>query len=400
MVFCLPKIASAQPTAHDKLSGLHHRLVHQSILPKLQNGDDWGFYNEYGELLDQAPKRVIDLIEVAARKQKVKSPFNHFIDLKIKLIEQDEDPLPAKYTLKQAIYLVTGFNYKFSKFIEKVEEHPFMIDPIEVPNDWRKARDLFWESHVNRNELSNHQRLIEYANNVLSTLNRHIRNTDDNDALAQLDTYKELTKRMLEIGTESGQREIEARLIRFEKCIENFQQAQTFENQLIDSMNISLDSEAIVGFLNSGASIDRKKLQQPGLANEIVLQLQKLKTSHPKILEQARLFRSGSHWWMRGRYGRSTLAEGLLKPSSALTSISEMNSLYMPRKRPTGAAEGVQNSNQNSNQTIKRRHFYTWAVEEEPLLYEIVHNRSRETKPKESNWVAAGTIVDNVTFFY
>lgn len=367
-------------------------MINDVILPSLQNQQDGQFYETYGALLDRGTTELVEHVEAEADSRGLESPFDHFIDLQIRFVEQGVESVKSKYTLKQATLLIKGYNRRLARFLESISALPFMDDPIVVSSDWQESRDQFWEAHVINNEFANYQRLIQFGIGILQPHLSRIRNMQDQTSLQEFNDFEIRAKKLVQFQQELTERSMEARLIRFRKSVEQIGADLEFRDKLVNAMNLALDSEALLGFLSTNTVFKRDVFQQPDLATQIRDQYSKASQADQKIIEQARLFREGSHWWLRGRYGRGALAQGLLKPKSAMESAYQMNALYMPRERPSGAVEEINQKKQNVA-TFHRRHYYTWAVEEGDLLFELVNNSSREHNPNPNKQQQA-------TFFY
>ena len=374
------------------LSNKIKRELDQVVFPAIQTGDDVTFYERFGAVVSNQKRTVVNAIEAYASENKIESPLKRLVDLKLRRIEQGIDDPNEKFNLRQALLLIEGINRRVASFFNSVSDHPFLQEHIGVPRDWKKSRDLFWETHVMRNEFSNYNKILNYGNEVLGSIKARLKNTDAQNQQV-VDKFGELWERFPIIRKELVEGEAVARLTRFNRAITVLKKDLNFEQQFIAAMNVELDSESLVPFFASASSIERKELSNPALAIDIQNTVSALRREKPELMKKAQLFRSGSHWWLRGRYGMGTLSNGLLKAKTAIQSIDQMNSVYMPRNRPVPKNDFIgSNAGDETQPFYKRRHYYTWAVEYRPILENYGRNVERSSRPEQK--LISRTVID------
>ena len=298
----------------------------------------------------------------------LESPLQHFVDLKLMRIEQGIDDPNAHLSLRETVILIKGINGRLAAFVESVNGHVFMQDPIEVPQDWKESRDLFWETHVFKNEFTNNQQLLDFGAKIIDMVQNRIRNSQASDVQDAVGSFYDFVSTFPDLRQDLIEREAEARLVRFDRSIKKLASGTEFESNFIAAMNIELDGEVLIPFFNQNLLFKRTRLQEPGIGKRVADDMSLARASKPDLLKKATLFRQASHWWLRGRYGLAPEANGLLKSRNALDSEHALTELYMPRERPGGNSGGAINNNgKNELPVYARRHHYTWAIEYRPF---------------------------------
>ena len=368
------------------------------IFPAIKNADEALFFERFGQLISGQRVEVIQAVEEYAKKSGVGSPLKHFIDLQLKRVEQGLDSADGAFTPAETIMLVQGINRRIETFFSDLEAHPFLADEIMVPSDWKESRDVFWGSHVLKNEFANSGKMLEFGNNLLARISNQIKKLSP-EQLAVITEFENNWNRFPQLRYELSEGEAVAHLIRFQRSVEQLETAKDFRQQLVAAMNVHVDGKALIEFFDSmpGNKIKRRELIRPNLRGEINATLDQLISTNTALMQKAKWFRSGAHWWLRGRYGRGALANGLLKIPEAVYSISAMEALYMPKERPVpsdnfiGAAKQPRQSNIQPH--YKRRHYYTWALE-----YRPIQGNSSDYRVTLASGIS--TRRDNVDFFY
>ena len=395
-------VAVAQTDDVASLSNKLRRDLDQVIFPAMKQGDAETFYDAFGPILINKDSDTVERIESYASASGLDSPLDYMIELKLMRIEQGIDSAHEKLAMKPTMLMLAGINRTVTDFLQTVSDHALMQDPITVPDDWKSGRDLFWSSHVLKNEFSNYEKALLYGSELLATVRPRLKNADARDR-EQVEQFVELLNRFPIASNDLHEAEAVARLMRFERSADQMIVSKDFRDRLIAAMSIELDSEFLIPFLTSRSSFSRSELNNAAEVLESVQdKVGEFRTSNSTLLRQASLFRSGSHWWLRGRYGRGALADGLLKTKDAVEKSAAMNALYMPRERPIPEDNFIGTASSDTTKPYyKRRHYYTWALEYRPLL----SDRSRDVKRRripslEQSIQDESSDVSKQTFFY
>ena len=401
-------------------------VLDKQVFPAMQHGADAYFYEVFGPVLSKASSEQADAIETYARSLDLDSPIDKFVDLKLRRIERGVDSINSKMKLKEARYLIGGVNKQLDKFIKSVQEHPFMQDPIEIPEHWKDARDQFWDAHVAKNEFLNKSKLLAFGNGILRPIKTAVKNAKDPAIVETLDEFNRLAASLSEVYRDLEERTAEARLIRFERSAETVLGDGDFEEKFIAGMSVQMDAEALVPFLENRGSFDRPALQRADLVGDIRNKAEVLIGAEPDIINKAYLFRTGLHWWLRGRYGHGVEHGGLIKSKAVFgnyTSRSRtsrrsrskrsqpgtkinyaaLNALYMPRERPDPefrisklepvGFDGVPDY-------YRRRHYYTWAIEHRPIVSSVRYTEKKEKIRSTSSSTQTARAFENENFFW
>ena len=82
----------------------------------------------------------------------------------------------------------------------------------------------------------------------------------------------------------------------------------------------------------------------------------------PRLFRDAERLFTGIHWWLRGRYGKGSVANGLLKGAYVKNNPAAGFALNVPRNRPV-ATDPFRNEGVPRSPYVARRHENTWAWE-------------------------------------
>ncbi len=386
---------------NDELPRKIREQLQSQIYPAMVSGNDLYFCESFSKILRNASPARMQAIEDDAAANQLPSPAGHFLEIRLMQMEQGLLSVGYRQPLGESVFLVDGINQRLEKFIHDVGSHTVMSDPLQVPEDWKESRDLFWELHVFKNESDNAFRLVEAGAAILEPLRNKIERGAKPESQEVVRQFESLAADLPRLKQELLEREAELRLIRFNQSYDSLAEASDFETRLTAAMSIELDGEVLIPFLAQVPSdaFTRAALQQPQLLAKLREKREQVHRQEPEVVAKARLFREGMHWWLRGRYGQSSLANGLLKPELAMTNPALMNALYMPRNR----SERINASEGSSG--FERRHFYSWAVEYRPLISAYSRERTTETRrasesrTRELN-VKSERKFNNEEFFY
>lgn len=349
------------------------------VVPAMRANRNDVFMAAMTDIIDRCNREQLDAVEKYCESKGVGSVRERFGDLALLQIEQGQINLNAKLDMGLAVYLADELARKVESGLEVLDLHQVMIDPLEVPEDWLQSEQLFWETHVFRNEFLNAQRLVDYGVAVLKPHFRRAQKSGDPEMLAVFQRVEKLAALVPETFRTMVERDSELRLIRFNRSHQELLDGGDFEKLLIAAMCMELDAEQLTELYqdNSPESFTRVALQDPNLSKTIQKKLKEGRQVGDDVSLKAILLRSGLHFWLRGRYGEGQLANGLLKSPEAMTSTLAMEGLYMPKKRPRPISD--YHDNESSEPGYDRRHYYTWAVEHRPLIEERSSRRDSAT---------------------
>jgi hypothetical protein len=159
-----------------------------------------------------------------------------------------------------------------------------------------------------------------------------------------------------------------------------------FEERLCAAYALENNVRMILEFLDTipADKIEFDPLKKEELRAEVNEMLAKGRENGKDVMEKSILFRRGSHWWLRARYGSGPLNGGLLKAPEAVASPDAMVGLYMP-KSPNKPINNYWSSDDYAP-GYERRHHYNWAVERRDRL----HIYASTTVPVNGPWSFTG----------
>ena len=364
------------------------KQVDEMVIPAMRANRNDVFMASMSDIIDRCNRKQLDAVEEYCEAKGVGSVRERFGNLAILQIEQGQINLNTKLDLTLAVYLADELARKVETGLELLDKHQVMTDPLEVPDDWQRSEQLFWETHVFRNEFLNAQRLVDYGVAVLKPHFRRANKSGDAETLSVFHRVDKLAQDLPKTFREMVEREAEMRLMRFTRSQKQLLAGGDFETLLVAAMCMELDAEKLTELFreNSSDSFTRVALQDPNLPKTVQKKWKEGREVGDDVSLKAILLRSGLHFWLRGRYGEGQLANGLLKSPEAMTSTLAMEGLYMPKQRPKPISN--YHDAESSEPGYDRRHYYTWAVEHRPLI----ENRTRNSGATSVNDVTSARV--------
>jgi hypothetical protein len=344
------------------------RTINEIVLPAVESGNDAAFLSAMTPIVSRATQDQLNAIEAYCKTEGCESVQGHFADLVLRQVEQGAIDSSTKLEMSVALYLANALADKIESGLQAIGQHPVMKDPLSVSNDWEETEKLFWEVHVYKNEFINAQRLVDFGVAVLKPHLRRVEKSEEAHKIKTVERIADLSKQVPETYTAMVEREAEMRLIRFRQSHQQLHGQGDFESLLTAAMSVELDAEKLTELFRQypPGSFSRVALNDPKLPATIVTMVKTGREVGDSISLKANLFRSGLHYWLRGRYGEGPMAFGLLKSPDAMKSQLAMEGLYMPKARPNPISD--YHGANDSQAGYDRRHYYTWAVEYRPLV--------------------------------
>lgn len=423
LLVCLLGTSAGVSQTDDKLKFNLSRQVKISldkeIFPAMKQGADVYFYNAFAPVLSKVSYEQIEEIEAYAKSLKLESPVDKFIEMKLIRLDRGIDSVDAKMKLKDVVLVLDGINQRLHRFIQAVNQHPFMQNSaVEIPENWKEARDQFWDAHVAKNEFLNNSRMLVYGAALMQPVKPAIKHAKSAKSLNTLEEFGKLAESFQATFGELEQRVAEARFIRFERSALTLRSEKSFGEKFLASMSLQLDAESLIWFLQNYQP-ERARLQRPDFANQVKDVLKEMMEAEPEIIEKAHLFRTGMHWWLRGRYGRGVEFGGLLKSQNVFfvernrrgavrraknLNYAALNALYMPRERPEPNFELTTlkpiGAGGNGPSHYSRRHYYTWALEDRPIVTTVSTKESSANLADRKNEWTTSRPFESEDFFW
>ncbi|MFK7768302.1 MAG: hypothetical protein AB8B55_13845 [Mariniblastus sp.] len=377
--------------AFNKLPRAVRLICRKQLVPALESESGIPLLNAVQSLVLKHPPATVAAVEDYCRSighgvlsERVSAEIINLINQRAPVQTKTWKPIFTQYI---AAGLIESINSEMSD----LNKHQLMQDPLELPADWREADQLFWEVHVWKNRFLNLDQVVRATNGLNQQLLDAAKKAEDENLVG------EITKRMMigiavrEKFEEMLQREAELRLVALSKAEEILRKKTSFKDRLNAAFALELHAGELTQFFQAHKpeELKREKLKDPTIIDQ-GKQLVASGREHGKdVIEKALLLRVGAHWWLRGRYGSSSLAHGLLKPESAVQNQDVMFGLFMPKKRPKAIGD-VDSETGKLSPGYDRRHYFTWAVERRDAFLD----QSSYDGPSNSQTQTVGTASD------
>ena len=382
---CFDKMATAQDaTDASKSSPLPRgttRQLDEVIIPAYLSGWPDVFYDELYPLVEKMNSDQLQALETYGRPVGIDSIQRAFVNIMVQPAEQGLTWRAPNLSINLATYVSTGVAARIQDELDAIANEQIMQDPLTLPAGWRESELMFWNSHVLKNRFDVLHRLTEYGQVVAAPHLKRARKNGDVSVVAQLEQAEQIVVKTQRMYRELIEREAELRLLELQRSELTFRTSEDFEERLNAAFaleNHGLELELLFRE-HSPEEFQREMLRDPSALQRAAQQFANGRKLGQYEIERACLLRIGTHWWLRGRYGMAPLANGLLKNPDAMNSEQEMFGLYMPRELPQPISTFFEGQEKSSG--YDRRHYYTWAVEYRPKIYQSKSESSFESSP-------------------
>ncbi len=278
------------------------------------------------------------------------------------------------WDLKKSSMIFPELLSEIHRLESDIRKATFAQDHPSIPNQWEGYEDLFWEIHVVRNRLKHMVQVASLCIDQQENLLEKTRPADikplnhfRRDAI-KFD-YRAARNRLVKADIRLGEREIEYRIYRIEDSAQLLATEKEKKRRLLAGFALKKDHMVIEKFFDETRpeKIANKDLAEPAVRQAANKSFRDGLKSGQAEIEKGTQLMAALHWWLRGRYGRSSEALGLLKPKAAMINPQMMFGLFMPRKIEAAVMPG---QSTKPNPEVERRHFYNWAVEYRPVFVE------------------------------
>jgi hypothetical protein len=162
--------------------------------------------------------------------------------------------------------------------------------------------------------------------------------------------------------------ELRLQRLQFAHC--TLADSEDLRQRIFAAYAVDFDGQVLSAFLQQarksqaqgGFALSRPRLRDDRLPAKVQKLAESGRDLAGDLVEKSRLFFDGLHWWMRGRYGRGTEGNGLLKSPEALNSPLAQMALFMPTEPPQPIDPFADGDLRTPE--VDRRHYYTWATEQ------------------------------------
>ena len=278
---------------------------------------------------------------------------------------------------QEVVFSIPIFEQKVSDALASIVDHPLMQPNLPTFESLEAYQDTFWDIHVLENEMRNAYHTANYGQRMANFAKKFQLNAEEK-ALASAD-FTESASVLERLSRDLNERKAELRIDLLQLAGEYLYDSDEFRPRLFAARAVDIDGELLIEFLTSrkNQEFHRDRLKEPDLARVLTDEIEQLRQQSGDLLEKSRLFASGLHWWQRGRYGRGSDGNGMLKPPTAMKSPTAAFGLFMPSKPPIPSDPYELGS--EAVPQIERRHHYVWSYEYRQVRSETNSTTTRST---------------------
>lgn len=260
------------------------------------------------------------------------------------LLETGNAPRYSQLRLPAILYLNPFFEERINRVLAEPGTHHLMQVPLELPGSWKANEQIFWDAHLFENRLNNASRLGEWFLNLNRPVYQRALRKNDPAILQALQPLTDIPARLQAATRALQENEAVLRLRELPLAEQTWRRtgdyearmAAAFAMEMAAAFAMEMAADHLDAFFADAenGSLTHPELLQPGIRQTIIDLLSSGRGHGAETANQAMLLRIGACWWLRGHYGMSTEAFGLLKPPVAMQNQQAMFGLYMPVSRP------------------------------------------------------------------
>ena len=247
-----------------------------------------------------------------------------------------------------------------------------------IEHTFAAFEQAFWEIHVAENEIRNAIRACEYARSLQRAAKRINRKQlpEEQAALLEAD-YRQQQLALNIAARQLNEKKLELRIQRLELSCKTLQDSSITRERIFAAYFADLDGALLqTVYATDEANGFRRALLRETTAEQIKEMATKAREVDPPLMERTRLFFTGLHWWLRGRYGQGPDGHGLLKSLKALQTPQGQFGLYMPAETP----QPTDPMQSQSIPEVDRRHHYIWMYEYRRITPQFAANNVSQSK--------------------
>ena len=375
----LPGRAFSQPAAEETLpksmTKSMTKKLRADVLPALQANNLAAFHEELTNVLNRLPPEKFAALEAFGKSEKSGSLSEIYLATWQMGLKTGTAKNPFKLKPNVAIYLLNAAQDTLSEFSEELASHELMTTK-QPPEPWVQSRAFFLNIDAFLTRMDEMQLLSSSVTQIAAELENAKKK--DEKTVAAIEGFQQAAKDLSFAVPAAIEKETALRLVRFRKSADLISNPGDFEDRFLAAMFMYEDVEELRSFFADRAWLQPQspELSAPLLQSSLEQTLAEVNQADSKLLAQARLFNEGLHQWRRGRYGVGDMASGLLKgspKSNAFTArlrnkfVGPANKLYVPES----SAPISNYLGNDSGKGYDRRHHYTWAIENRPLIRSV-----------------------------
>ena len=382
--------------------------IRYRVAPAYQQGNPMAVLQTLAPLVARMNDDQLAAVDSLLAEQDAPPVAQLLVESRLTMVRQNlrrDLPKPQMGEILLAIPAIEG---QIAEALAARSEHPALRDPLPAPTDFDAYEALFWKVHVLERRLDTAQVLAAYGQQLLGTKTRVNPRTltDQQRAILKTD-FDDPRRQVAQARRDLEERKVELRLQRFEFATNVIRDSQDLKQRFLAAYVADLDGELLTAFFNrdranqkgpggqngpatlegSAGRYGRPRLNEPGMAETVEAKAKAAREAAGDLVIKSRLFHTGLHWWLRGRYGKGPDGAGLLKSPLALRSPRAQFGLFMPRETPVPS--DPLDASSYPVPEIERRHHYIWMFE----YRKIQQNHSKNTqRGGSSKWTSKTTL--------
>ncbi|HQR08104.1 MAG TPA: hypothetical protein PLN21_14845 [Gemmatales bacterium] len=344
----------------------------------------------FGCLVLQALRAVEPVAGVpifeAELKTTDKSSASSAVEAWHKLIEQGLAPAATALQPQDAVVLLASLKAQINKTLALGNEHPaFDKTAPATLDDFEK---LFWTMHVFSNQMTSAGRFLDYAQTLLPTAKKFKPKKNDNTDVTVLQTdWAGIKTEIADLWQRFAERDRDLRVARLNLADKVMTESNDLTERLMAALQLDLDGDLLPQLLAKDKTFPEYQTRK---VKETVEHARTM--AGRDFIQKSRWLFTGLHWWIRGRYGMGTAADGLLKDPAAIKSHQVMFGLIMPVRTPIPTAPTAD----EPVPFVDRRHHYLWQFE----TRQIVRDAKSTTTITNKQFVPTSVSITHLSHFY
>ena len=386
--------AKSRSRTSGKLTPKQITFVRNELAPVAASGNPLQVLELIGpQLAKLSPAHVEGMNELLA-EQGLPSLGRLAADARLDLSRGGMAKSAPELSLQESVLILAAVKQQIDELLEKIRKAEVMQDPLPKPDSLLAYRDVLFDVHVQKNELTNADELVKFASATLKSLDSDKTRTATKEQQEVLATnFGDTAAAVTTLGRDMEERALEMRLDRLDLAVSTLERDLGLKEKFFAAYAIAIDGELLLEGFKAGGSFSREALNKPDLVEELTQKIEKGKQLAGTLIDKSKSLFIGLHWWRRGRYGRGPEGYGLLKSAASTRSFAASVPLFMPRTAPVPtnpirgrqpadpqqASQKKQPSGQQQSPDFDRRHHYTWAWQDRQFKLGLSSQSSTST---------------------
>jgi len=264
---------------------------------------------------------------------------------------------------KELLLTLEGLGDLISATQAEAQSHPLMSDYAPRPQRLDEFERVFWQFHVLHNRLLVTQQTGEFGALLVRA------GADARNQARAIAAFADLMEKTNDLDRKLHERRLEARIQRLRLACELLETTTSLEERFLAAYAVDFDGEILqtqfLAIQDHGRRFKEPALQSRELPGRIERDLEQGRKLAGDLLDKSRLLFEGVHWWFRGRYGRGTNDDGLMKSWEAIESPEARMALFMPMKIPQPTDPLQEHA---PVPAVNRRHYSLWLTTQRPRI--------------------------------